>query len=383
MKKILTILAVALLACTTVFAAVNFSGSSTIGYMFNYGHVQDSWSQLFWGDDGDDTNPNTLNLSISDDNGIWSVGFRAGITANEKVGNVDAGSDAQGATLGDSGSMGGNVTIDFAKLIGLEDWTLNAGMIGNDRYTTLRAYSNQSGKNFDRIRTQGGSYVAWLGVGYGGLVEAQVAVDPGLNGNSDNTDNKGNTNFDDAIVTKSDLLVSTLITPLSGLEVSVDYALRGDSDAAAAKNVKDLKGVVSGAVDVNLGTMLDLGFNLGISATDRYNITTEGNDLAVTVYGGVDVVDVAVEYAYTTTADADAHFLYVGANLNVVENMLLDVYFGANNLAEFADTYYIGGDVGYTISGMTFKLGIEYSEGDSKEYDLDGFNIVPSVSFSW
>ena len=370
MKKILTILAVALLACTTVFAAVNFSGSSTIGYMFNYGHVQDSWSQLFWGDDGDDTDPNTLNLSIADDNGIWSVGFRAGIQGGAN----------KGATLGDTGSMGGNVTIDFAKLIGLEDWTLNAGMIGNDRYTTLRAYSNQSGKNFDRIRTQGGSYVAWLGVGYGGLVEAQVAVDPGLNGKGDNPDNKGNTNFDDAIVTKSDLLVSTLITPLSGLEVSVDYALRGDADAVAATNVKDLKGVVSGAVDVNLGTMLDLGFDLGISAADRYNITTEGNDLAVTVYGGVDVVDVAVEYAYTA---ADAHFLYVGANLNVVENMLLDVYFGANNLAKFADTYYIGGDVGYTISGMTFKLGIEYSEGDSKEYDLDGFNIVPSVSFSW
>ena len=36
MKKILTILTVALLACSTVFAAVNFSGSSTIdGHSFS------------------------------------------------------------------------------------------------------------------------------------------------------------------------------------------------------------------------------------------------------------------------------------------------------------------------------------------------------------
>ena len=358
MKKILTILAVALLACTTVFAAVNFSGSSTIGYMFNYGDTPDTWQQLFWGDDGDDTNPNSLNLSISDDNGIWSVGFRAGITANEKVGNVDAGSDAQGATIGDSGSMGGNVTIDFAKLIGLEDWTLNAGMIGNDRYTTLRAYSNQSGNSFDRIRTAANSYVAWLGVGYGGFVEAQVAVDPGLNGGKD-----------DEITTTSDVLASALVTPLSGLEVSVDYAWKGEA-----------KGKFGAAVDANIGTLAGLDFDLGVSAAYVMDINAEKHQVAATVYGGVDVVDLAVEYAYTFDA---AHYLYVGANLNVVENMLLDVYFGANDVTDFANQYFVGGDIGYTISGMTFKLGVEYAAADSYNYDLSGLNIVPSVSFSW
>ena len=358
MKKILTILAVALLACTTVFAAVNFSGSSTIGYMFNYGDTPDTWQQLFWGDDGDDTNPNSLNLSISDDNGIWSVGFRAGITANEKVGDEDAGSDAQGATLGNSGSMGGNVTIDFAKLIGLEDWTLNAGMIGNDRYTTLRAYSNQSGNNFDRIRTAANSYVAWLGVGYGGFVQAQVAVDPGLNGGND-----------DDIVTTSDILASALVTPLSGLEVSVDYAWKGEA-----------KGKFGAAVDANIGTLAGLDFDLGVSAAYVMDINAEEHQVAATVYGGVDVVDLAVEYAYTFDA---AHYLYVGANLNVVENMLLDVYFGANDVTDFANEFFVGGDIGYTISGMTFKLGVEYAAAGSYNYDLSGLNIVPSVSFSW
>ena len=346
MKKILTILAVALLACTTVFAAVNFSGSSTIGYQINYDN--DQWQQLFYGDDGDDTDPNTLNLSISDDNGIWSVGFRAGIQSSAN----------KGATLGDTGSMGGNVTIDFAKLIGLEDWTLNAGMIGNDRYTTLRAYSNQSGKNFDRIRTAGNSYVAWLGVGYGGYVQAQVAVDPGLNGGND-----------DNIVTTSDVLASALVTPLSGLEVSVDYAWKGEAD-----------GKFGAAVDANIATLAGLDFDLGVSAAYVMDINAEKHQVAATVYGGVDVVDLAVEYAYTFKA---AHYLYVGANLNVVENMLLDVYFGANDVTDFANQYFVGGDIGYTISGMTFKLGVEYAAAGSYNYDLSGLNIVPSVSFSW
>ena len=346
MKKILTILAVALLACTTVFAAVNFSGSSTIGYQINYDN--DQWQQLFYGDDGDDTDPNTLNLSISDDNGIWSVGFRTGIQSSAN----------KGATLGDTGSMGGNVTIDFAKLIGLEDWTLNAGMIGNDRYTTLRAYSNQSGNSFDRIRTAANSYVAWVGVGYGGFVEAQVAVDPGLNGGND-----------DNITTTSDILASALVTPLSGLEVSVDYAWKGEA-----------KGKFGAAVDANIGTLAGLDFDLGVSAAYVMDINAEKHQVAATVYGGVDVVDLAVEYAYTFDA---AHYLYVGANLNVVENMLLDVYFGANDVTDFANQYFVGGDIGYTISGMTFKLGVEYAAADSYNYDLSGLNIVPSVSFSW
>ena len=126
--------------------------------------------------------------------------------------------------------------------------------------------------------------------------------------------------------------------------------------------------------------MLGLDFAAGVSVADRYNIDKGKNDLAVTVYGGVDVVDVAVEYAYTA---AKEHYLYAGVNLNVVENMLLDVYFGANDVTDFENQFFVGGDVGYTISGMTFQLGVEYAAGSSYNYDLSGLNIVPSVAFSW
>ena len=353
MKKILTILAVALLACTTVFAGVTFSGSSTFGYLVN---VNDgNWSQYFYGDDGDDTDPNTLKVSIADDNGLWTVGLRTGYPD-------------KAATFGDTGSMGGDVTIDFAKLFGLDGWKLNAGMIGNDRYTTLRAYSNQSGNNYDRIRTVGGSYVAWVGVGYGDLVEAQLAVDPGLNAGAD-----------DKISSKSDILASVLVTPLDGLKVSVDYAWKGEyawKDGVATND----KGLVGGAVDVNISDMLGLDFSVGVSVADRYHIGAKTNDLAVTVYGGVDVVDVAVEYAYTAAKD---HYLYAKVNLNLIENMLLNVYFGANDVTKFADEVFVGGEVGYTLSGVTFKLAAEYAAGAAKELEYTGFNIAPSISFAW
>ena len=71
-------------------------------------------------------------------------------------------------------------------------------------------------------------------------------------------------------------------------------------------------------------------------------------------------------------------------DLNIVENLLLNAYVGASNLAAFGDSFYVGGNVGYVLSGMTFNVGIEYSAPDAaKEFDLSGFNIVPSVSFSW
>ena len=246
---------------------MHFSHVQLYSHQFNYGHVADKWTQLFYGDDGDDTDVNTLKANISDENGIWSVGIKTGFKSLD-------------ATVDNAGSMGGNVTIDFAKLFGLEDWKLTAGMVGNGRYTTLRAYTNQAGNDFDRIRTADNSYVAWVGVGYGGFVEVQLAADPGLNGGND-----------DNITTTSDFLASALVTPIDGVKVSVDYALKGDGAG---------DGLFGAAADINLGSLLDLDFSVGVSVADKYDFT-KGNTIAATVYGGVDLVSVSVEYAYDTT----------------------------------------------------------------------------------
>ena len=56
------------------------------------------------------------------------------------------------------------------------------------------------------------------------------------------------------------------------------------------------------------------------------------------------------------------------------------------------DSWFVGGDIGYTISDISFKLGVEYGAGTSYNYDDSyyktsdsgaGLWIVPSVSVAW
>ena len=62
MKRILTILTVVLLACTTLFA-VDFTGSFTTGLGFQMGTNED-WSLWLMGDDGEGTRESTLPLAM-------------------------------------------------------------------------------------------------------------------------------------------------------------------------------------------------------------------------------------------------------------------------------------------------------------------------------
>ena len=133
MKKILTILTVALLACSTVFAAVNFSGELVTGYNLNF-DKDGNFSGHVFGQDGTDTNTTKLNLGIADDNGVWSVGIEGILVAD--------------------GRVSGDVSIDMMKLFGADsDLSVKLGLAANDEQTVLRAYANPSGKNQDRIRT--------------------------------------------------------------------------------------------------------------------------------------------------------------------------------------------------------------------------------------
>ena len=121
MKKILTILAVALLACTTVFA-VSFSGSLTAGAELNY---NDHWSVEYYGDDGNSTEAASLKLGVADENGLWSINFN-------KIGNFDA-----------SGAWGADLTIGFSEALNAAFGTtlpvdIDLSTVYNDRYTTLR-----------------------------------------------------------------------------------------------------------------------------------------------------------------------------------------------------------------------------------------------------
>ena len=350
MKKVLVSLLVLALAMSSVFAAVNFNGEFVGGYNINYNPAGASkWSTHIMGQDGTGSNTTKLNLGFADEDGLWSV-------------------TAEGQMVAD-GRLQGDIKVDLFKLFGLENnMSLNLGLSMNDEQSILMAYADKSGNNYDRIRTAGPGLWANLDFKFGDFVEVLVAGAPKLKTPADDSETVGQVG--------GDFTVSAKVTPLNGLAVSAGWVLNGKDD-----NGTGTDGLIAAGADVNLADMIGLGFDLGVSASYKYGFGPKQNVVAATVYGGVDVVDAFVEYAYLSN-DAQ-HYLMAQVNLNLVENMLLDVFAGAQDLGDFARTYFVGGDIGYTLSGVTFQLGLEYAAGEAQNYDLTGLSIVPQIKVAF
>ncbi len=361
MKKVLVSLLVLALATAGVFAAVNVNGEIVAGYTFNY--ANDTWNNDVFGQDNYGSQAFKLNANISDDEGIWSGNLKGVMNADSR--------------------LDGKFTVDFGKVfMGADsDVSIKLDVAANNRIAGLNAYNNASGLNLSRIRTNNDNLWFGLTVGYTDLVQVQIAGGP-------NTIAKADANY----AGEGDLLASVLVKPLDGLAVSAGYVMNGEG-----KVLYDVgqtgKGALNAAVDVNVGTLAGLDFDLGVSAAYKYGFGSEVNGIYATVYGGMDVVDVAVEYAAMIPAQgATAHALYAGVDLNVVENLLLNVYGGATDIAT-EDTFYVGGNVGYTISGITLNANIQYTGantatgcfGDIGEgaVKAKGFSITPSIALAF
>ena len=381
MKKVLALLLVCLLATSVAFAAVQFSGSLTAGVAVNYDDTRadnNGWRVYTYGDDGDDSDEMSLSFTLGDDQGFWSAELKG----------IWSGSEPIEQLFSESGKLEAifrtNLAQSIAAAVGGEspvDVTLEIG--GNRRVTTLRAYNNVSGASLDRVRTINNTNPIGLTVGYQDFVQAQVTYAPEI--------------FDDVKGYPEDLTASALIKPYSGIAVSVDYAMNGESKVLAANSTNsaskaawnDAGGLLGAAVDINLGDLLGTDFALGLSVSDRYEFGTKYNQLAAVVYGGVDMVSGYVEYALRTFDEATGsdpwNYLNVGVDLALVENMNFNVYFGADDLGHFDLSYFVGGNIGYTLSGVKYNLGIQYSEGNMGAYYYDhaGLMIVPSVSVSF
>ena len=379
MKKVLVSLLVLALAMTSVFAAVNFSGELVAGYGFQYN--ADNWTNHIVGQDGEDTNTTKLNLSIADDNGVWSIGLEGVLVAD--------------------GRVSGDLNVDLLKAFGVDsDFSLGLGLLVNDEQTGLRAYNNLSGKNFDRVRTAAQGLWAGLNFGYGDLVKVQIAGSPKTIGLQDGGSIYGpNGATVDATAKPTgiganagDLIISAMTTPVEGVSVSVDWALKGENKAYV-KTANE--GVIGAAANVNIGTLANLDFDLGVAVSDRFEFESKYNALAASVYGGVDFVDFGVEYVLRTQKDQTTrNFLYGKVGFNVVENMTLNVFGGALDLATAGNNWFVGGNVGYTVSGITFNLNVEYGASQSFSWidSTDAFTkggagaglwIVPSVKVAF
>ena len=158
-------------------------------------------------------------------------------------------------------------------------------------------------------------------------------------------------------------------------------------------------GVFGAAADVNIGALCGLDFDLGVGVADKIYYGEGGyNVLAAQVYGGVDLFSVYGEYVLQDETSR----LHFGADFSVIDDMLLNVYGGVGDLSAAADSYYVGGNVGYTLHGVTLSLNLQYASYDGAGHsylhgsggdkggdiaqgavEADGFSITPMVSVSF
>ena len=335
MKKVLVTLLVLAVAVSGVFAAVNFSGSLTSGYVIQ--NANDGWKSWVFGDDNKDTNSTTLKVNIADENGYWSGALEGVLYAD-------------GSNVGDDypqNRVAGDITVDLAKIIAGPDtdWSAQIQLLAFDRITALRAYTNKSGLNYDRVRTDEAGVWANAIVGYGKLIQFQVGGAPALQGTA-------NGNYNPKKAANGDVIISAMTEPLDGLRVSVDWAWKGDGSDSA-------NGVFGGAADINVGALCGLDFDLGVGIADKWYYGEGKNILSAQVYGGIDLFSMFGEVVWEGADDTVR--LHLGVDLNVVENMILNLYGGVGSFKTPAEQWYVGGNIGYEVYGITFQLNVQYA----------------------
>ena len=353
MKKILTILLVAILASATLFA-VDISGRFRTGYVFSF---KDGVTVTPWKGNDTDGAPGEakLTVKISDDAGIWTINLKA----------------LNDGSLDSNDKLDANLSLNMAALLAdngvdLGDVSLSLSVGANSKMTALSAYNDVSGDELFKLKSNG-SYSTELAVGYGDLIQTKIAVDP-----------------TSAVTKEMPIVVSAMTTPVEGVSLSVGYAYNGYMYTAnkAAWGTKTEGAVDHGvtvATNVNVGTLAGLDFDLGVTAYDNIGFVGKDstyNSFAAAVYGGVDVVDAYFEFRMDNTKIADVADNVFGmksqVNFNVVENLGLDVFFNIGNFETVGETFEVGGDVSYTVSGVEFAANLKYAGGA-------GFSVTPKV----
>ena len=337
MKKILTIALVAVLAATSVFAGVNFSGNFRQGYKFTFAEGQD-FASAAW-----KTEESKLSIKATDDNGIWTISLK-------NTGALDS-----------ANKWAANASVSLTKLLaaaGVDtgDFSLALSIGNNAKMAGLSAYNDVTGNEYYKLKNNGKESFQ-LAAAYGKLVKFNIAVDP--------TNKDGN---------KPSTVVSVLTEPVSGVSVAADYAFRGYFDDAAGVGSVTADHMIGASAKVDIKKLADLDFMLNVSAFDNIALgDSKVNSFAVAVEAGVDAVDGFVEFAMKNAENANVYALNTQVNFNVVENLGLDAYFNIANLEKTGDTFSVGADVSYKLSGVQFALNAEYARADK------AFTVTPKM----
>ena len=361
MKKVLVALLVLAVALSSAFA-VDFTGEFKAGYQFNWDKNFDNFQTHIMGQDGDDSNSTKLVLGFADENGYWDIAVRGYLTSNYRT-NANA-----------------NFNIDKMIWGADSDVKLQLGFVANDNQAGLRAYHNGSGNNFDRVRTGGAGLFTKLTVGYGDLIQVQVAGTPYTKEMVDGAILNPENGYKESV---ADVIVSAITKPIDGLAVSAAWVYEGDDPTASGKG-----GNLSIAADVNIGALVDLDFDLGVSAAYKMKFDAAADEIAnlvaAEVYFGFDLFNLDVEYAWQNIESGDVNYLYVGAGFDVTDAVAVSAWTGAGDILDYGNTWFLGAQVDYAFyENMSFGLGVEYSNGGSYAYDNAGFNIVPTLKIGF
>ncbi len=369
MKKILTIALVAVLAATSVFAGVNFSGRFRQGYKFTFAEGKDVASTAWR------SNEAKFVIKASDDNGIWTISLK-------DIGALDS-----------NDKWAANASVSLTKLLaaaGVDtgDFSLDYNLGNNDRMAGLSAYNDVTASDYCMLNNDGTTSFE-LAAAYGKLVKFNIAVDPTVapasvtagSGFVFDSETGAAKPAEEVAVAKKEAstVISIASEPVDGISVAAGYAYNGwIQDATdAANNSKDEgftdKHMIGASVKADIAKLADLDFKLSVSAYDNYAVKGKINSFAANIASGVDTVDGYVEFAMKNTENKSVYALNTKINFNVVENLGLDAYFKITNIEKTSDTFKVGADVSYKLSGVQFALNAEYARAKKE------FTVTPKM----
>lgn len=346
MKRILSVLLIALLATTAVFADWAFSGNFDIGYTFGF--------------DGD-----TTLTTIDGDNSAPEAGFLYLKGGNEYI-SFDVRGELEVVNTGDNagslvrgGGIGMTATLNATNLLnlafGLELPVDVNFYLGNQSPETDADYAYADPSGIDDEISLGASrnmYPAGVSVGYGSLITgyAYAALDIlGTTGNAGG-------------------LFEIRTNPIAGVRANIGYV------ASAAETAQDFQ--VSALVD--FGELFDLGFGLDVSASYVANIdhAEDNSHFMAAVTGSYAGFGAYAEYEYyNDTESASTHdkesnvYFGVSYDLETAVPVSLGADLSLKNVQD-EDAFKVGGDVSVGLAildlNLYAELGVEdFSDGDT------------------
>lgn len=338
MKKLLTILVIALIATATVFADVSFSGSATVGYKFNFEDVRE-----IYGEDAD-----TADVTVAVTTDYFKVALRT-ITG---LGLNSLDTNAQISLFLDKALADAGLEIPVAL----------TAYVGDASVSGFYAYSDPTGTiddNYDGFGSSNNTrndYPIGLDVGYQNYVTVRGIYDfyQGTDG----------------------YMFSAKSTPVEGVDVALSFA----NDPTEIANNSEYGINISAKADI--AKLAGLDFNLDASAMAFIGMG-DGYDSANNLYfaavtGGYQDIGAYVEYVYNDYANgvAQAHGINIGGSYKGIENLSLGAGISLRDLTNVnGDTFGYSLSAAYTLGTVTYKavfLDVEHKPG---------FKLQMSLSF--